>query len=136
MSWEPEIEELRRRQAMAREMGGAEKVARQHKAGRLTVRERIAALLDSDSFSEIGSITGTAAYDDTGALQSVMPTNFVFGRGRIDGRFVTWQATTSRCGAVLPTRASSKSRWLPSRWRTSCACRWCGWSKAVGAVAR
>ena len=89
MSWEPEIEELRRRQAMAREMGGSEKVARQHKAGRLTVRERIATLLDSDSFSEIGSITGTAAYDATGALQSVMPTNFVFGRGRIDGRFVT-----------------------------------------------
>ena len=61
MSWEPEIEELRQRQAMAREMGGEDKVARQHKAGRLTVRERIAALLDDGSFSEIGSITGTAA---------------------------------------------------------------------------
>ena len=37
--WRPEIEELRRREAMAHEMGGPEKVARQHAAGRLTVRE-------------------------------------------------------------------------------------------------
>ena len=88
MGWESELEELRRRQAMAREMGGADKVARQHKAGRLTVRERIASLLDAGSFNEIGSITGTGTYDDTGALQSATPTNFVFGRGRVDGRIV------------------------------------------------
>ena len=30
MSWEKEIEELRRREALAEKMGGAEKVARQH----------------------------------------------------------------------------------------------------------
>ena len=88
MSWEPEVEELRQRQALSREMGGADKIARQHKAGRLTVRERIAALLDTGSFNEIGSITGTAAYDEAGALQTVVPTNFLFGRGRIDGRIV------------------------------------------------
>ena len=81
MSWEPEVGELRQRQALAREMGGADKVARQHKAGRLTVRERIAALLDAGSFNELGSITGAAAYDETGALQAMVPTNFLFGRG-------------------------------------------------------
>lgn len=88
MTWEPELEELRRRQAMARQMGGAEKVARQHAAGRLTVRERIDALLDPGSFGEIGTIAGKASYDDKGSLQSFTPCNFVFGRGRIDQRAV------------------------------------------------
>lgn len=86
MTWERELEELRQRQALAREMGGPTKVERQHSAGRLTVRERIAALLDADTFQEIGSITGTGSYDESGALSGMTPTNFVFGRGRIDGR--------------------------------------------------
>ena len=41
MSWEPELEELRRREAFARELGGADKVKRQKDAGKMTVRERI-----------------------------------------------------------------------------------------------
>jgi len=43
MSWQPELDELKRRQEMAHEMGGADKVKRQHDGGRLTVRERISA---------------------------------------------------------------------------------------------
>jgi acetyl-CoA carboxylase carboxyltransferase component len=85
VSWEPELEELRRRQEMARAMGGADKVKRQHDAGRLTVRERIEALLDPDSFHEVGELTGQAEYQGT-RLRSVLPTNFVMGRGRIEGR--------------------------------------------------
>ncbi|MDQ1345822.1 MAG: Methylmalonyl-CoA carboxyltransferase, partial [Pseudomonadota bacterium] len=38
--WEDEIAELRRRQALAAEMGGADRVARQRSRGKLTVRER------------------------------------------------------------------------------------------------
>ncbi|MDX6644148.1 MAG: hypothetical protein QOD76_2110, partial [Solirubrobacteraceae bacterium] len=34
MSWEPELEELRRREELARRMGGEERVARQHATGR------------------------------------------------------------------------------------------------------
>src|SRR5260221_609831 len=45
MTWQPELDELRRRQELADRMGGPEKVQRQHEAGRLTVRERLAALL-------------------------------------------------------------------------------------------
>jgi acetyl-CoA carboxylase carboxyltransferase component len=85
MTWEPELEELRRRQEMARAMGGADKVKRQHDAGRLTVRERIDALLDPGSFHEVGELTGQAEYEGA-ELKSVLPTNFVMGRGRIDGR--------------------------------------------------
>ena len=56
MSWQPEMDELRRRQELTRRMGGADKVKRQHDGGRLTVRERIDRLVDPGSFREIGSI--------------------------------------------------------------------------------
>jgi acetyl-CoA carboxylase carboxyltransferase component len=82
-------------------MGGADKVERQHQSGRLTVRERIDALLDPDSFHEIGSITGNGKYDENGKLVGMTPTNFLFGRGRIDGRRVAVAADdfTVRGGA-------------------------------------
>ena len=86
MSWESDIEELRRREALARQMGGPDKVKRQHDAGRLTVRERIEALLDPGSFHEIGALAGRAQYAADGAIASFQPANFVFGRGRIDNR--------------------------------------------------
>ena len=88
MTWEPELEELRRREALAARMGGDDKIERQHAAGRLTVRERIDALLDADSFHEIGGLAGSAVYDDAGDLASFRAANFVMGRGRIDGRRV------------------------------------------------
>src|SRR5690348_15460252 len=67
-------------------MGGADKVKRQRDGGKLTVRERIDQLLDPGSFHEIGAIAGKARYDNAGALDEFTPANFVFGRGRIDGR--------------------------------------------------
>jgi acetyl-CoA carboxylase carboxyltransferase component len=51
MIGQPELEELARRQAMAAQKGGADKVKRQHDAGRLTVRERTDRLVDDSSFS-------------------------------------------------------------------------------------
>jgi acetyl-CoA carboxylase carboxyltransferase component len=87
MSWEPEIEELKRRRELARQMGGAENVARQHKAGRLTVRERIERLLDAGSFHETGALAGVAQYEGE-TLVSIRPANFVMGTGRIDNRRV------------------------------------------------
>jgi acetyl-CoA carboxylase carboxyltransferase component len=88
MSWEAEIEELRRREALARQMGGPDKVKRQHDGGKLTVRERIDLLLDRGSFHEIGALAGRAQYGMDGELQSFQPANFVFGRGRIESRTV------------------------------------------------
>src|SRR2546426_2175208 len=87
MTWEPEIEELKRRQQLARQMGGAENVERQHKAGRLTVRERIERLLDASSFHETGALAGAPTYQD-GTLTAIRPANFVMGTGRINGRRV------------------------------------------------
>ena len=67
-------------------MGGADKVKRQHDGGRLTVRERIALLLDPGSFHEVGAISGKAEYDPAGDLMTLTPANCLFGRGLIDGR--------------------------------------------------
>ena len=52
--WEPELEELNLRESLAEKMGGSEKVERQNQRGKLNIRERIALLLDEDSFHEIG----------------------------------------------------------------------------------
>ena len=71
MGWEDEVEEIRRRQEMAKQMGGPESVARHHKAGKLTVRERIDQVLDSGSFREVGGLTGAAKYDDQGNLAPI-----------------------------------------------------------------
>ena len=75
---------FRRREAL--KMGGSEAVERQHQAGRMTVRERIAALVDSGSFREIGTLAGTGKYDDTNRLASVTPAPYVAGLAKIDGR--------------------------------------------------
>ena len=81
MSWEKEIEELRDRQALARELGGPERVKRHKDGGKLTVRERIDQLLDPGSFREIGSVAGKASYDEAGNIAGFMPANLVMGRG-------------------------------------------------------
>ena len=100
--WEPELEELRRRQGFACEMGGPEKVARHHGQGKLTVRERVDGLLDPGTFHEIGSVTGAASYDEAGRLTGLRPANFIYGRGDLDGRRVVVEGDdfTVRGGAA------------------------------------
>jgi acetyl-CoA carboxylase carboxyltransferase component len=88
MNWKPELDELARREAFAREMGGVDKVKRQHDQGRLTVRERIEKLIDTGSFHEIGAVSGIGEYDHSGELRNVTPANCVFGRARVDGRTI------------------------------------------------
>jgi len=56
MPFEKELEELRRRKEKVLQMGGPEKVKRQHEKGKLTARERIARLLDPDTFFEVGML--------------------------------------------------------------------------------
>ncbi len=86
MSWDKEIKELKDREALSEAMGGADKVARQHHFGKLTIRERVDAVADASSFHEIGKLAGVADYDEDGELQSFTPSNFVFGTAEIDGR--------------------------------------------------
>jgi acetyl-CoA carboxylase carboxyltransferase component len=86
--WAAEVAEIARRKGFAAQMGGPDKVARQHDSGRLTVRDRIGALADPGSFLEIGALTGFPTRDADGNATSVLPANFVAGTLRLDGRKV------------------------------------------------
>ena len=86
MSWKPEVEGIEGRRRAARELGGADAVARQHARKRLTVRERVAGLVDPGSLDEVGPIAGHAETDESGALVSFTPANYVLALGRLDGR--------------------------------------------------
>ena len=86
MSWQPELDELQRREAFAEQLGGQQRVQRQHDGGRYTIRERLAKLVDPGTFHEIGKIAGMATYDNDNNLTHLMPSNFVFGRAMLDGR--------------------------------------------------
>jgi acetyl-CoA carboxylase carboxyltransferase component len=84
------VEDLRRRRARNLEMGGPERVARQHERGKLTVRERLDLLFDPGSFVELGLLAhqqpsrgGAAADPDRTPADGV-----VTGHGLVDGRQV------------------------------------------------
>jgi acetyl-CoA carboxylase carboxyltransferase component len=102
MSWEKEVEEIKRRRKLSEGMGGPEKLKRQKDGGKLNVRERIAALVDKGSFREVGQLGGVGDYDAKGNLTAVLPANILFGRARIEGRPVVVQADdfTVRGGAA------------------------------------
>jgi acetyl-CoA carboxylase carboxyltransferase component len=86
MTWKPEVEGIELRKRLALEQGGSEAVAKQHAAGRLTVRERVGGLVDPGSFREQGPMAGHGETDESGALTSFTPANFVLGFARIEGR--------------------------------------------------
>ena len=84
--WQSEIDELAHRKSLAAEMGGDERVARQHEFGKMTIRERFDAFADPTSFQEIGSTAGAATYDADGTMNSFTPSNFLVGVAKVDGR--------------------------------------------------
>jgi propionyl-CoA carboxylase beta chain len=102
MTWAKELEELRHREQLAEQMGGADKVARQHGRGKMDARQRLAALVDSGTFREIGKIAGKGSYDAEGNLAGVLPAPFLFGKATINGRPVVATADdfTIRGGAA------------------------------------
>ena len=83
MSWKDETDEIHRRRELSLEQGGAESVARHHNKGKLTIRERVDALLDPGTFDEIGRGAGVAEEDG-----GFSPANYVLGFGKIEGRRV------------------------------------------------
>lgn len=79
------LRELEQRQQDALALGGADKIARQHAKGRLTARERIAALLDAGSFEELGLL---ARSDLPEAADKTPADGKIAGFGAIEGRTV------------------------------------------------
>ncbi len=79
------LEELLRRAELG---GGEERLRRQHAAGKLTARERVALLFDPATFDEIDALV-THRCQDFGMADQVIPGDgVVCGSGRIDGRLV------------------------------------------------
>jgi len=91
MTWQPEVDELEKRREMARAMGGAEGIARQHSQGKLTVRERIEALADPGSLREFMGLSGSGVYE-SGSLVRFTPKASVDGFCALDGRKVVFSA--------------------------------------------
>jgi acetyl-CoA carboxylase carboxyltransferase component len=103
------------RDRIRREMGGAEKIARLHAAGRRTAREHLARLLDDGAFTEIGMF----ARSEHPADRATTPADGkICGHGSIDGRPVTVavddvtvkRATSSIVGARKLARVYEQAR--------------------------
>ncbi|HYN89521.1 MAG TPA: carboxyl transferase domain-containing protein [Ardenticatenaceae bacterium] len=88
MALDPKIEELRRRKAQVGLGGGPERIQRQHKAGKLTARERIELLVDDNSFQEIDHFVEHAETNFGMASQRIPGDGVVTGYGTIEGRLV------------------------------------------------
>ena len=76
------VEQLHKLEERLRAGGGASKIARQHKAGKLTARERVAKLIDPGArFLEIGLLIAYDQYDGQAPAAGV-----VTGIGKIENR--------------------------------------------------
>lgn len=88
MSYEEKLEHLRRMNAEAEAGGGAERREREHKAGKLTARERVELLLDEGTFEELDKFVRHRSTDFGMDEQRPVGDGFVTGFGRIGGRLV------------------------------------------------
>lgn len=86
MSWEKEVLEIERRKSLALAQGGPDGIAVQHAKGRLTIRERIDAVLDAGTFVEHGPGAGFATRTEAGDITAFSPANYVVGFGAVAGR--------------------------------------------------
>ncbi|HVR64052.1 MAG TPA: carboxyl transferase domain-containing protein [Polyangia bacterium] len=99
------LEEMERR---AREAGGAERVARQHKSGRLTARERVELLCDPGSFVELDRFVTHRCTDFGMAENKILGDGVVTGHGLVHGRplFLFAQDFTVFGGSLSETYAA------------------------------
>jgi acetyl-CoA carboxylase carboxyltransferase component len=84
----PLVDDLRERRARARLGGGPERVERQHDAGKLTARERLALLVDEGTFSELG-LHAQPHFSQRAMQGREAPADGVItGYGKVNGRLV------------------------------------------------
>lgn len=107
--WDTLLAELRARHDAASTMGGKERIARQQQRGRLTARERVAALADPGSFREYGALAG----GQHPAGQPPVPADgLVAGTLSIDGRtsVVLAEDFTVQGGSIGHPNAAKRAR--------------------------
>jgi len=88
MNTRERIRELEARRARIQAMGGPERIAKQHGAGKWTARERVAALLDPDTFQELYGFAQHRATELGMAGRDIPSGGVVVGAGAVDGRLV------------------------------------------------
>jgi propionyl-CoA carboxylase beta chain len=86
MSIEEKIKKLEELNAAALLGGGSDRIDRQHKAGRLTARERIDLLLDPGSFIEVDKFVVHRCTDFGMDQEKIPGDGVVTGWGTVDGR--------------------------------------------------
>src|SRR6202140_3432797 len=94
------VEQLNKLECRLREGGGTYRIERQHRAGKMTARERIAALVDpGEQFLEVGLLIAYDRYDGQAPAAGV-----VTGFGKIEGRAAVIVANdaTVKAGAWWP----------------------------------
>ncbi|HEV2860144.1 MAG TPA: acyl-CoA carboxylase subunit beta [Pyrinomonadaceae bacterium] len=101
------VEELRERKRHAEEGGGAERIRKQHEAGKLTARERVQFFLDEGSFEEFDQFVVHRSRDFGLDRQKYPGDGVVTGHGLVDGRrvFVFAQDFTVFGGSLSETHA-------------------------------
>src|SRR4051794_18163023 len=84
----PLVEDLIERRERARLGGGDEKIAKQHDAGKLTVRERLALLIDEGTFCEFGIHAQPHVSQPAMAGREAPADGVITGYGKVNGRMV------------------------------------------------
>ena len=82
------LDDLHHRQALSEQGGGADRIAQQHKKGKLSARERLDLLLDPGSFVELDRFVTHRATEFGIEANRPLGDGVVTGWGRIDGRLV------------------------------------------------
>jgi propionyl-CoA carboxylase beta chain len=82
------LERLQQKRAESEQGGGPDRIATQHRKGKMTARERLDVLLDPGSFVELDRFVTHRATDFGLADQQILGDGVVTGWGRIEGRLV------------------------------------------------
>ena len=88
MTWARAIKDLDERRRRAQLGGGAARIEKQHKQGKLTARERIELLLDPGSFVEVDTLVESRITDFDLDKRACTGDGIVVGYGTVDGRRV------------------------------------------------
>src|SRR2546423_14697565 len=101
------LQRLKERAQRAEEGGGAERIEKQHAAGKMTARERLNFLLDDNSFEEFDKLVVHRSRDFGLERQQYPGDGVITGHGLIDGRqvFVFAQDFTVFGGSLSETNA-------------------------------
>src|ERR1700751_4665643 len=107
MNIEQKVDELKKRDRLAEEGGGAKRRERQHKVGKMSARERIEFLLDEGTFEETDKLVTHRCNDFGMAEQKYYGDGFITGYGRVEGRltFVFAQDFTVFGGSLSEANA-------------------------------